>query len=326
MSGHEYRLMNTLPLEIMQECGRRSTRTFYKSMSAISLQSLQTLGSVAAPHTFRHNFGILPDVPENKELSLVGNVDQREQHKWKCVISREKDDWYSLQKIILGLFQRPQPVLEVGELTYLHEILRKLQNTNAGPFIYEYYKQQILAKGMLFLRKNIQQSKEKSLLYHLEEVWQNLFVHVLPLLEAILFLIKTREGISIRQLTLAAFRDLVVLDLGIEDILSSEATKVPRGVKHMLLILYNVNDAFPPNHNKLRLESLLASVIVPFLGFKGLYCGQPVPLIESSEPQLIERRRSSDGGRRFSRPFSIQPQQVDTLSEMFFNALRKHHE
>ncbi|XP_076311197.1 proline-rich protein 5-like isoform X4 [Tachypleus tridentatus] len=269
MSGHEYRLMNTLPLEIMQECGRRSTRTFYKSMSAISLQSLQTLGSVAAPHTFRHNFGILPDVPENKELSLVGNVDQREQHKWKCVISREKDDWYSLQKIILGLFQRPQPVLEVGELTYLHEILRKLQNTNAGPFIYEYYKQQILAKGMLFLRKNIQQSK---------------------------------------------------------DILSSEATKVPRGVKHMLLILYNVNDAFPPNHNKLRLESLLASVIVPFLGFKGLYCGQPVPLIESSEPQLIERRRSSDGGRRFSRPFSIQPQQVDTLSEMFFNALRKHHE
>ncbi|XP_076311195.1 proline-rich protein 5-like isoform X2 [Tachypleus tridentatus] len=297
MSGHEYRLMNTLPLEIMQECGRRSTRTFYKSMSAISLQSLQTLGSVAAPHTFRHNFGILPDVPENKELSLVGNVDQREQHKWKCVISREKDDWY-----------------------------RKLQNTNAGPFIYEYYKQQILAKGMLFLRKNIQQSKEKSLLYHLEEVWQNLFVHVLPLLEAILFLIKTREGISIRQLTLAAFRDLVVLDLGIEDILSSEATKVPRGVKHMLLILYNVNDAFPPNHNKLRLESLLASVIVPFLGFKGLYCGQPVPLIESSEPQLIERRRSSDGGRRFSRPFSIQPQQVDTLSEMFFNALRKHHE
>ncbi|XP_076311196.1 proline-rich protein 5-like isoform X3 [Tachypleus tridentatus] len=278
MSGHEYRLMNTLPLEIMQECGRRSTRTFYKSMSAISLQSLQTLGSVAAPHTFRHNFGILPDVPENKELSLVGNVDQREQHKWKCVISREKDDWYSLQKIILGLFQRPQPVLEVGELTYLHEILRKLQNTNAGPFIYEYYKQQILAKGMLFLRKNIQQSKEKSLLYHLEEVWQNLFVHVLPLLEAILFLIK------------------------------------------------NVNDAFPPNHNKLRLESLLASVIVPFLGFKGLYCGQPVPLIESSEPQLIERRRSSDGGRRFSRPFSIQPQQVDTLSEMFFNALRKHHE
>ncbi|XP_013772800.1 proline-rich protein 5-like [Limulus polyphemus] len=310
----------------MQESSHRSPQTFHKSMSAISLQSLQTLGSVAAPHTIRRNCGILPDVPENGELSLVGNSYHREHHQRKCAISGEKDEWDSLQKIIVGLFQRPQPVLEVGELASLHETLRKLQNTNAGPFIYEYYKQQILTKGMMSLREHIRQSKEKSLLYRLEEVWENLFAHVLPLLDAILFLIKTREGISIRQITLAAFRDLVVLDLGIEDILSSEATEMPPGVKHMLLILYNVNDTFPPNKNKLRLESLLARAVVPFLGFKGLYCGQPVPLIESSEPQLIERRRSSDSGRRISRPFSIQPRQMDTLNEMFLNALRKLHE
>ncbi|XP_022237986.1 proline-rich protein 5-like [Limulus polyphemus] len=111
-----------------------------------------------------------------------------------------------------------------------------------------------------------------------------------------------------------------------EDALSSEVIEVTPGVKHMLLILYNVNDTFPPNKNKLRLESLLARVIVPFLGFKGLYYGESEPVVESSEPELIARRRSSDGSRRISRPLSIQPQQVDTLNEMFLKAIRKQQE
>ncbi|XP_022246929.1 proline-rich protein 5-like [Limulus polyphemus] len=310
----------------MHVSNRRSPWGFYKTTNAISLHSVQALGIIATPRSIRQNGASLPVVPENGELSSIDIYCGKEQPPWQRAISGRKNDWDVLQKATVGLFQRQKPVLEAGELAKLHETIRKLQNSYAGPFIYEYYKQKILSKGMSILRDRIRQSKGKRLTRSLEEVWGNIFVDILPLLDAILFLVKTREGITIRQTTLAAFRDQVVLKLNIEDALSSEAAEVPLGVKHMLLILYNVNDVFPPNKNKLRLESLLARTIVPFLGFKGLYCGNSMPLIESSEPQLIAKRRSNDGGRRISRPFSIQPCQLDTLNEMFLTALRKQQE
>ncbi|XP_076324338.1 proline-rich protein 5-like [Tachypleus tridentatus] len=310
----------------MQLSNRQSPWGLHKTMNAISFHSVQPPGIVATPNSIRQNGASLPDVPENGELSSIDIYFGKEQLPWQRAISGRKIDWDVLQKATVGLFQRQKPVLEAGELAKLHETIRKLQNSYAGPFIYEYYKQKILSKGMDILRERIRQSKGRRLMRSLEEVWENTFVNILPLLDAVFFLVKTREGFTIRQTTLAAFRDKVVLKLNIEDALFTETAEVPSGVKHMLLILYNVNDAFPPNKNKLRLEPLLARTVVPFLGFKGLYCGKPIPSIESSEPQLIARRRSSDGGRRISRPLSIQPSRLDTLNEMFLTALRKQQE
>lgn len=98
--------------------------------------------------------------------------------------------------------------------------------------------------------------------------------------------------------------------------------KVSPGIKHMFLILQVVNDTYPPNKNKLKLESILARIINPFLGFRGLYHGGSEPVIPSMEPSIASRRKSSDW-RRISRPLSVQSQQVETLTELFINALRK---
>ncbi|KAM7308436.1 proline-rich protein 5-like [Ixodes scapularis] len=95
----------------------------------------------------------------------------------------------------------------------------------------------------------------------------------------------------------------------------------------MILILYNVSDSYPPTKTKLKLESLLARLVSPFLGFQGLYLqGHPEPVIKSSEPEIAARRKSADGvplPRKLSRPMSSQPRQIETLHELFLTALRK---
>lgn len=54
--------------------------------------------------------------------------------------------------------------------------------------------------------------------------------------------------------------------------------------KYVIYILPNfqsVRDTEPPNKNYLRLEKLVARVVVPYLGHRGLYEGQSEPEIAS---------------------------------------------
>ncbi|XP_013793421.1 proline-rich protein 5-like [Limulus polyphemus] len=180
----------------MQVSSRRNPRPFQKTMSAISLNSVQALGSIALPHSIRPNGVALSDLPENGEITSSEQFYNGQRPQWQRALSGRKVDWESLQRALVGLFQRQQPILGVGELSKLHETIRKLQSSSAGPFIYEYYKQQILTKGMIIVREQIRQAQGKSLLKRLEEAWENLFVNVLPLLEAVLFLSR-REEVSL---------------------------------------------------------------------------------------------------------------------------------
>lgn len=130
-----------------------------------------------------------------------------------------------------------------------------------------------------------------------------------------------------RQAFLVAFRDVVVTKLDLEDLLNAGSRDlVPDLIKHMLFILYNVNDSYPPSKAKLKLEGLLARIVVPFLGFQGIYEGGPEPTVKSTEPEVAARRKSADGvplPRKLSRPMSSQPRQIETLHELFLTALRK---
>lgn len=65
-----------------------------------------------------------------------------------------------------------------------------------------------------------------------------------------------------------------------------------------------MNDSYPPTKTKLKLEALVARLVSPFLGFQGLYQGGPEPVIKSSEPELVARRKSS-GNFNKSDPFFL---------------------
>ncbi|XP_076337807.1 proline-rich protein 5-like isoform X6 [Tachypleus tridentatus] len=233
--------------------------------SFINDQSFRNLTSVRVPETIPSN-----SVP--LELSEEGNFSTLTSRRFKTLtletaVLIRKQDWNTLHIFIIRLFQKKQSSLESGELALLYEIIRNIQNTQAVCFIFDYFKKQLLTKGMIILREDIRQN--------------------------------------------------------IVGAISSATDVIPHGIKHMLLILQNVKDQYPPCKNKLKLESLVAKVVTPFLGFTGLYYDGEGPVVLSKEPQLVTRQRLSDGGRRISRPFSLQPKQLETLNEMFLSALCK---
>ncbi|KAH7965293.1 hypothetical protein HPB49_006003 [Dermacentor silvarum] len=138
---------------------------------------------------------------------------------------------------------------------------------------------------------------------------------------------KGKGSTTVRQAFLVVFRDAVVTKLDLEELIDKETRHlVPDGIRHMLLILYNVSDSYPPTKTKLKLEGLLARLLVPFLGFQGLYEGKLEPAVKSAEAEVAARRKSADGvplPRKLSRPMSSQPRQIETLHELFLTALRK---
>ncbi|XP_076337803.1 proline-rich protein 5-like isoform X3 [Tachypleus tridentatus] len=274
--------------------------------SFINDQSFRNLTSVRVPETIPSN-----SVP--LELSEEGNFSTLTSRRFKTLtletaVLIRKQDWNTLHIFIIRLFQKKQSSLESGELALLYEIIRviyisrNIQNTQAVCFIFDYFKKQLLTKGMIILREDIRQNiVGGNLLKLMEETWEDFFNKILPLLDACMVHVK------------------VLLSSAI----SSATDVIPHGIKHMLLILQNVKDQYPPCKNKLKLESLVAKVVTPFLGFTGLYYDGEGPVVLSKEPQLVTRQRLSDGGRRISRPFSLQPKQLETLNEMFLSALCK---
>ncbi|XP_075742800.1 cytochrome P450 2F5 isoform X5 [Rhipicephalus microplus] len=219
-------------------------------------------------------------------------------------------DWLRLQHAIRRLFKNKDSCLEPGEMAALHEKIRTLASSKAGPFLFDSIKHEIEVCLTAFLRK-LQVVPRNKLLDSLSSEWENLFRHILPTLDMILYVVKGKGSMTVRQAFLVVFRDAVVTKLDLEDLINEETRlEVPEGIRHMLLILYNVSDSYPPSKTKLKLEGLLARLLVPFLGFQGLYEGTPEPTVKSAEPEVAARRKSAgfaayggkswDENRRFS--------------------------
>lgn len=234
-------------------------------------------------------------------------------------------DWIRIQRAIQNLFRSRYAPLEPGELAVLHEKVRALSTSKAAPFIYDSYKREIEV-CLTSLLQPLRQSDRRCLLSTLSEEWKNIFTHVLPTLDIILYAVKGKGRMTVRQTFLVAFRDTVLTKLDLEELLEEPKGDMPQGIKHMLLIIYNVADTYPPSKSRLKLEGLVARVVSPFLGFLGLYEGDAQPTIKSSEPEHAGRKKSGDGApvtRKISRPMTTQPRQIETLSELFLTALRK---
>ncbi|GFS07138.1 proline-rich protein 5 [Elysia marginata] len=92
---------------------------------------------------------------------------------------------YRISSTIIQLFQR-RPLKE-NELGVLQEHVRFLINSEAGGLVHEYYKDQLLRKGMIILREKIKNEEGLDLLKQLGETWNYFFREILPCLQAILY-------------------------------------------------------------------------------------------------------------------------------------------
>ncbi|ELU04596.1 hypothetical protein CAPTEDRAFT_225833 [Capitella teleta] len=198
-----------------------------------------------------------------------------------------------VQRAIVSLFQ--QKKLSNVEMTLLCENVRAISSSELGPFIYDYYKNQLMPRGLRILRDKIEVlAKENGdMLRSLGEVWDNFYQEILPLLQVVLRAIQIKDH-NVRNVTLLGFRDIVLLKIDVEaDMLDEYRAESPPAIHQMLLVLQSVKDSSPPNERFLQLERLVARVVHPYLGHCGLYTkGNPEPSIRSAHAVVI--RCSSD--------------------------------
>ncbi|XP_073423783.1 rho GTPase-activating protein 8 isoform X5 [Dendrobates tinctorius] len=139
---------------------------------------------------------------------------------------------------------------------------------------------------MVILRDKIRFYEGQKLLDSLAETWDFFFSDVLPMLQAIFYPVQGKEP-SIRQLALLHFRNIITLNLKLDDALSRPRARVPPSIIQMLLILQGVHESKGVSEEYLNLESLIQKVVSPYLGTYGLYSSD-APFTHSS--CLLEKR------------------------------------
>ncbi|XP_055064788.1 proline-rich protein 5-like isoform X2 [Misgurnus anguillicaudatus] len=193
----------------------------------------------------------------------------------------------SIYSACIKVFQGKK--LQSNELYTINENIRWLLRTNMGSFIKEYF--QILTKGLSVILEEIQKHEgqaqflvylfmcinvhhktphkiffplgEKQLLV-LAQVWDRFFCEILPTTQAILYPLQGQE-LTVRQMALLSFRDLVLIKLSLGDLLRKNMPLIPASITQMLLVLQGIQDPRGPSKNYCKLESMVAMVITPYL-------------------------------------------------------------
>ncbi|XP_009280730.1 PREDICTED: proline-rich protein 5-like [Aptenodytes forsteri] len=190
--------------------------------------------------------------------------------------------WNSVQTAVINVFKGGG--LQNNELYTLNENIRRLLKSELGSFITDYFQNQLLAKGLLFIEEKVKLCEGEDRIDVLSEIWDHYFTETLPTLQAIFYPVQGQE-LTIRQIALLGFRDLVLLKVKLEEILPLVQTKLPASIVQMLLILQSVHEPTGPSEGYVQLEELVKQVVSPYLGlcedhsFSGSTC-------------LLERRYS----------------------------------
>ncbi|KAM9771837.1 proline-rich protein 5-like isoform 1-T1 [Syngnathus typhle] len=176
--------------------------------------------------------------------------------------------WNSIHSAVISVFQKKD--LGENELFTLNEGVRQLLKTELGSFFTEYLQNQLLTKGMVILRDKIRFYEGQKLLDSLADTWDFFFCDVLSMLQAIFFPVQGKEP-SVRQMALLHFRNIITLNLKLDEALSRPRARVPPSIIQMLLILQGVHESKGVTNDYLRLECLIQKVVSPYLGTHGLY-------------------------------------------------------
>ncbi|XP_014320824.1 proline-rich protein 5-like [Myotis lucifugus] len=164
--------------------------------------------------------------------------------------------WNSVQTAVINVFKGGG--LQGNELYALNENIRRLLKSELGAFITDYFQNQLLAKGLLFVEEKIKlcEGKNKISLMILPEFCDHFFTETLP----------QGQELTIRQISLLGFRDLVLLKVKLGDLLLLGPSQLPPSIVQMLLILQSVHEPTGPSEGCLQLEELVKQVVSPFLG------------------------------------------------------------
>ncbi|KAG1955701.1 proline-rich protein 5-like isoform X2 [Pimephales promelas] len=157
--------------------------------------------------------------------------------------------------------------LQPNELYSLCQNTRWLLRADMGFFIKEYFQNQILTKGLSIVLDEIQKYEGESgerQLFVLAQVWDRFFSEILPTLQAILYPLQGQE-LTVRQMTLLGFRDLVLMKLSLGDLLCKNRSLIPASITQMLLVLQGIQESRGPSKEYCQLESLVALVVTPYL-------------------------------------------------------------
>ncbi|XP_026874193.2 proline-rich protein 5-like isoform X2 [Electrophorus electricus] len=166
--------------------------------------------------------------------------------------------WNSVQIAVIKVFQGGG--LQTNELHSLNESIRWLQRTELGSFMPEYFQDQLLNKGLVHVLEKIQ--LHEYWLQALSEVWVAFFTEILPTLQAIFYPVQGQE-LTVRQMALLGFRNLVLLKLPLKNMLHTAS--YPPAIIQMLLILQGIHEPGGPSKEYYLLESLVDMVISPYL-------------------------------------------------------------
>uniref|UniRef100_A0A673H9E5 Uncharacterized protein n=1 Tax=Sinocyclocheilus rhinocerous TaxID=307959 RepID=A0A673H9E5_9TELE len=145
---------------------------------------------------------------------------------------------FSIYTAVINVFKGEG--LLPNELYCLNENTRRLLRTDMGFFIKEYFQNQILTKGLSIILDEIQKHEgETQDLFVLTQVWDKFFTEILPTLQAILYPL---QELTVRQMALLGFRDLVLMKFSLDDLLRKNLSLIPASITQMLLVLQvNVN-------------------------------------------------------------------------------------
>ncbi|XP_031420942.1 proline-rich protein 5-like isoform X2 [Clupea harengus] len=171
--------------------------------------------------------------------------------------------WNSVQSAVVKVFQGGS--LQTNELFTLNESIRWLLKTELGSFITEYFQNQLLNKGLAYILERIQLYDGDDQLLILSEMWGRFFTETLPTLQAIFYPVQGQE-LTVRQMALLGFRDLVLLKLSLETLLPNAPLPHPPPITQMLLILQGIHEPNGPTEEYCLLERLVGMVISPYLG------------------------------------------------------------
>ncbi|XP_018621092.1 proline-rich protein 5-like [Scleropages formosus] len=171
--------------------------------------------------------------------------------------------WNSVQSAVIKVFQGGG--LQTNELFTLNESIRWLLKTELGSFITEYFQNQLLNKGLVYILEKIQLYEGENQLLILSEMWTRFFTEILPTLQAIFYPVQGQE-LTVRQMALLGFRDLVLLKLPLAELLPPAPIASPPFITQMLLVLQGIHEPSGPSHEYCKLERLVEMVVSPYLG------------------------------------------------------------
>ncbi|XP_062300150.1 proline-rich protein 5-like [Scomber scombrus] len=212
--------------------------------------------------------------------------------------------WNSIHNAVISVFQRKD--LGENELYTLNEGVRQLLKTELGSFFTEYLQNQLLTKGMVILRDKIRFYEGQKLLDSLADTWDFFFCDVLSMLQAIFYPVQGKEP-SVRQLALLHFRNIITLNLKLDEALSRPRARVPPSIIQMLLILQGVHESKGVTDDYLRLESLIQKVVSPYLGTHGLYSRDGSSNLHCSSCLLEKRLQRSWPSKPGNPPMAKNP-------------------